>query len=577
MLLIPEGEKRESKEKEKKKIADIAVATPLERMQLCLNQLDFSGDGETTNVTEDARVNAALELSPEERSFELSVALLRQFVGRRVPQDDPLVQQVDVAFPRGPNSIGSKSVVAALLGFELQKSEALAETLARTMLRDYAMNPQVPEDPKVTQVRCLPIDHQIYELTIALLRQFAVIESRKNPNAVHLPAWLEQRFPKTANNIGKSSTLTTLTQLNESCGGGVVASSPGGDGPPCGYSTLQQYILNNLVYREQAGETIEKQATQNFDYQDDGVSVEINGFRVGDTNPTAYVKSLDDLDFANAVVLGRGAGGSVMKVRHPASGYTFAVKEILLSEESIEQVKNEVQVVWGSVRAPIEERCASICDCFGVFYRAVTLYIVMELMDGSLKDLEKKRRAVDETGCCAIAFQALQGLAFLHDRRRQLHRDIKPHNVLYRVSDGLIKIADFGISSKPLETIKNFKQDTYCGTVLYMSPQRAAGEPYGYEGDMWSLGVTLLELAMGALPFQANIYAIDQLRHNPPRLPPTSPFGAPFSPEFQDFIAQCCRPVVGPDYPTAAKLLQHPFLMYMSWDDSRRIAQSFPS
>lgn len=538
-------------------------------MQLCLDG-DFSNES-SVGATNDARVNAALELSMEERAYELAVALLRQYVGRLLPPEDPLIAEINAAFPRTAQSISQKSVVSAILQFQPQKQQSLLDTLMGTVLTDFTQSGSstyaASQDSRVAAFFALPAEHQVYELAVAVLRQFLAVKA-KQPSAAgalaSLPPQFEARFPKTANAIGKAAVLATLLQLEGSA-------PPSAEG---GVSVLEAALQQRMTMLEAMGEVICKEPTQTFTYNADE-TVEINGFRVSDQQTGAYVNSLDELDFANMVCLGRGAGGSVMKVVHSPSGFTFAVKEILLSEESIEQVKNEVQVVWGSVKAPVTERCASLIDCYGVFYRAVTLYIVMELLDGSLKDLIKRRRALDESSCAAIAFQALQGLRFLHDVRRQLHRDIKPHNILFRASDGAVKVADFGISSKPLETIKNFKADTYCGTTLYMSPARVAGEPYGYEGDLWSFGVTMLELALGAVPFEANVYTIDRLRTNPPRLPATSPFGAPFSPEFQDFIAQCCQPVAGPHVWTAAQLLQHPFLQYMTWDDSRRIAMGF--
>lgn len=79
-----------------------------------------------------------------------------------------------------------------------------------------------------------------------------------------------------------------------------------------------------------------------------------------------------------------------------------------------------------------------------------------------------------------------------------IHRDIKPSNLLIN-SEGEIKIADFGVSGK-IENTTDFR-DTWVGTAIYMSPERFSGEKYNFDTDIWSLGLTIVECALGRYPY----------------------------------------------------------------------------
>ena len=95
-----------------------------------------------------------------------------------------------------------------------------------------------------------------------------------------------------------------------------------------------------------------------------------------------------------------------------------------------------------------------------------------------------------------IAEAVLGGLTYLYRTHRIMHRDIKPSNVLVN-SKGQIKICDFGVSSE----LENSVADTFVGTGTYMAPERIQGSPYTVKSDVWSVGLTLMELAIGKFPF----------------------------------------------------------------------------
>ena len=95
-----------------------------------------------------------------------------------------------------------------------------------------------------------------------------------------------------------------------------------------------------------------------------------------------------------------------------------------------------------------------------------------------------------------IAEAVLGGLTYLYSAHRIMHRDIKPSNILVN-SRGQIKLCDFGVSSE----LENSVADTFVGTGTYMAPERIQGSPYTVKSDVWSVGLTLMELAIGRFPF----------------------------------------------------------------------------
>ncbi|KAJ1412826.1 kinase-like domain-containing protein, partial [Ochromonadaceae sp. CCMP2298] len=169
------------------------------------------------------------------------------------------------------------------------------------------------------------------------------------------------------------------------------------------------------------------------------------------------------------------------------------VKRIQLFRE-LEALKSIFPQEAGS-----ESGSAYIVRPFEVFANPVdeTLSLCLEYMDsGSLEDVVQAGGCRDERVLASIAYQMTQGLRFLHGKRL-IHRDVKPSNVLMSLT-GCVKLADFGLA-RTLESGHSLAT-SFVGTFLYMAPERLIGEGYSFSSDLWSLGLTVLAVAMGRYP-----------------------------------------------------------------------------
>jgi mitogen-activated protein kinase kinase len=143
-----------------------------------------------------------------------------------------------------------------------------------------------------------------------------------------------------------------------------------------------------------------------------------------------------------------------------------------------------------------------------------------------------------------IAEATLGGLTYLYSKHHIMHRDIKPSNILVN-SRGSIKLCDFGVSGELINSVA----DTFVGTSTYMAPERIQGERYTVKSDVWSFGLSIMELAIGKFPFAASeqlseaesapagiLDLLQQIVHEPaPQLPKSDAF----PPILEDMIQKC--------------------------------------
>jgi mitogen-activated protein kinase kinase 9 len=284
------------------------------------------------------------------------------------------------------------------------------------------------------------------------------------------------------------------------------------------------------------------------------------------STPLARSSQFRLADFDRLAVLGRGNGGTVYKVRHRETCALYALKVLHQGDAAATEAD-----ILGRTASPFVVRCHSVLPA-----GSGDVALLLELADGGSLDAVRRRRgAFAEAALAEVAAQALSGLAYLH-ARRIVHLDVKPANLLATAA-GEVKVADFGIA-RVLSRAGDLCT-SYVGTAAYMSPERFDPDAHGghYDpcgADVWSLGVTVLELLMGRYPLlpagqQPNWAALmcAICFGEPPALPD----GAA-SPELRSFIAACLQK----DYrrrASVAELLAHPFVAERDVLASRRSLQ----
>lgn len=253
--------------------------------------------------------------------------------------------------------------------------------------------------------------------------------------------------------------------------------------------------------------------------------------------------------------LGDGAFGKVYKAQNKETNVLAAAKVIdTKSEEELEDYMVEIDIL-ASCDHP------NIVKLLDAFYYENNLWILIEFCAGGAVDavMLELERPLTESQIQVVCKQTLEALSYLHDNKI-IHRDLKAGNILFTL-DGDIKLADFGVSAKNTRTIQ--RRDSFIGTPYWMAPEVVMCEtskdrPYDYKADVWSLGITLIEMA-----------EIEPPHHelNPMRVllkiaksePPTLAQPSKWSSNFKDFLKKCLEKNVDARW-TTSQLLQHPFV-----------------
>ncbi|XP_026560103.1 dual specificity mitogen-activated protein kinase kinase 3 isoform X1 [Pseudonaja textilis] len=245
-------------------------------------------------------------------------------------------------------------------------------------------------------------------------------------------------------------------------------------------------------------------------------------------------------DLVSISELGRGAYGVVEKVHHAKSDTIMAVKRIRATVNTQEQ-KRLVMDLDVSMRTV---DCFYTVTFYGALFREGDVWICMELMDTSLdkfykKVLEKKKN-IPEDILGKIAVSIVRALEHLHSKLSVIHRDVKPSNVLIN-KQGHVKMCDFGISGYLVDSVAKTLD---AGCKPYMAPERINPElnqkGYNVKSDVWSLGITLIEMAILRFPYDSWGTPFQQLKQVVEEPSPQLPADR-FSKDFVDFTAQCLR------------------------------------
>lgn len=251
--------------------------------------------------------------------------------------------------------------------------------------------------------------------------------------------------------------------------------------------------------------------------------------------------------------LGQGAFGTVYRGLHRESGFEVAIKVLPKEDEDIEK---EIDLMRG-MRNP------SVVSYFGTCKTEDSLWILLDYCNlGSIRDLmETLDQTLDESQIAHICRNTLKGLVYLH-ANKIVHRDLKAANIMLN-SSGDVKLADFGISAKmekePDRHSKYIKLDDCIGSPYWMAPEVILEEDYDAKADIWSLGITVIEMADGGPPL-AHLPPMVAMHKIPDNQPPSLKEATKWSTELNDFIS-CCLVKDPSARPTASQLLVHPFLV----------------
>lgn len=174
---------------------------------------------------------------------------------------------------------------------------------------------------------------------------------------------------------------------------------------------------------------------------------------------------------------------------------------------------------------------------------------------GSVSDIMRlRKKTLSEDEIATVLADTLKGLEYLH-LRRKIHRDIKAGNILLN-SEGHAKLADFGVAGQLTDTMA--KRNTVIGTPFWMAPEVIQEIGYDCVADIWSLGITALEMAEGKPPY-GDIHPMRAIFMIPTKPPPSFREPDKWSAEFIDFVSVCL--VKNPEErATATDLLSHVFI-----------------
>ncbi|KAM9409990.1 serine/threonine-protein kinase 4-like [Pholidichthys leucotaenia] len=246
--------------------------------------------------------------------------------------------------------------------------------------------------------------------------------------------------------------------------------------------------------------------------------------------------------------LGEGSYGCVFKANYKETGEIVAIKQVPV-ESDLQEIIKEISIM---------QQCNSphVVRYYGSYFKNRDLWIVMEYCGaGSVSDIIRIRnKTLTEEEIAAILQSTLKGLEYLHFMRK-IHRDIKAGNILLN-SEGHAKLADFGVAGQLTDTMA--KRNTVIGTPFWMAPEVIQEIGYNCVADIWSLGITAIEMAEGKPPY-ADIHPMRAIFMIPTNPPPTFRKPDQWSPAFIDFVSQCL--VKNPENrATATQLLQHTFI-----------------
>uniref|UniRef100_A0A8C5QCM7 Dual specificity mitogen-activated protein kinase kinase 7 n=1 Tax=Leptobrachium leishanense TaxID=445787 RepID=A0A8C5QCM7_9ANUR len=268
-----------------------------------------------------------------------------------------------------------------------------------------------------------------------------------------------------------------------------------------------------------------------------------------------YQADINDLE--NLGEIGSGTCGQVWKMRFKKTGHVIAVKQMRRSgnKEENKRILMDLDVVLKS------HDCPYIVQCYGTFITNTDVFIAMELMGTCAEKLKKRIQGpIPESILGKMTVAIVNALYYLKEKHGVIHRDVKPSNILLD-ANGQIKLCDFGISGRLVDSKAKTRS---AGCAAYMAPERIdppdpTKPDYDIRADVWSLGISLVELATGQFPYKNCKTDFEVLTKVLQEEPPVLPHNMGFSPLFQSFVKDCLTK----DHrkrPKYNKLLEHTFI-----------------
>ncbi|XP_024416582.2 dual specificity mitogen-activated protein kinase kinase 7 isoform X1 [Desmodus rotundus] len=270
-----------------------------------------------------------------------------------------------------------------------------------------------------------------------------------------------------------------------------------------------------------------------------------------------YQAEINDLE--NLGEMGSGTCGQVWKMRFRKTGHIIAVKQMRRSgnKEENKRILMDLDVVLKS------HDCPYIVQCFGTFITNTDVFIAMELMGTCAEKLKKRMQGpIPERILGKMTVAIVKALYYLKEKHGVIHRDVKPSNILLD-ERGQIKLCDFGISGRLVDSKAKTRS---AGCAAYMAPERIdppdpTKPDYDIRADVWSLGISLVELATGQFPYKNCKTDFEVLTKVLQEEPPLLPSHMGFSGDFQSFVKDCLTK----DHrkrPKYNKLLEHSFIKH---------------
>lgn len=258
--------------------------------------------------------------------------------------------------------------------------------------------------------------------------------------------------------------------------------------------------------------------------------------------------------------VGEGAFGAVFRAIHIETQFTIAIKKVPLGAKTSfeEAIKKEISIL---------KQCRHhfIVQYYGCFFKEQHLWILMDFCKrGSIEDLlqDTPGRTLPEDQISQFLYAALEGLSYLHSRNI-IHRDVKAANLL-RTEEGYVKLADFGVSSQIRQInsqnpglMKSYSRKNV-GTPLWMAPEVLLQTGHDFKADIWSLGITAIEMADGRPPHhEKNLMRAMAIIPSSP--PPLLKNPSAWTQEFNDFL-KTCLVIDHKERPSSILLLNHEFM-----------------